>query len=132
MMLSFRVVFCQLDVSFTKTPYLTMTTLLMELMEFQYNTPHQERENILLKTFKDRFILDNLPLLNELLHLKVCSSVIPSSTVQLRHTNSTYLQLAVKKQHTDLDQKARIKLMNKLLFSIVAEVNSCTVHASTY
>ena len=82
MMLSFRVVFCQLDVSFTKTPYLTMTTLLMELMEFQYNTPHQERENILLKTFKDRFILDNLPLLNELLHLKVCSSVIPSSTVQ--------------------------------------------------
>ena len=82
MMLSFRVVFCQLDVSFTKTPYLTMTTLLMELMEFQYNTPHQERENILLKTFKDRFILDNLPLLNELLHLKVCSSVIPSSTMQ--------------------------------------------------
>ena len=62
--------FCQLDVSFTKTPYLTMTTLLMELMEFQYNTPHQERENILLKTFKDQFILNNLPLLNELLHLK--------------------------------------------------------------
>ena len=62
--------FCQLDVSFTKTPYLTMTTLLMELMEFQYNTPHQERENILLKTLKDQLILNNLPLLNELLHLK--------------------------------------------------------------
>ena len=102
-----------------------MTTLLMELMEFQYNTPHQERENILLKTFKDQFILNNLPLLNELLHLKARQLPPRRLSVHFLEVNAVYsaiLQLAVKKQHSDLSQAERIKLMNQLLFSIVAEV----------
>ena len=77
-----RVVFCHLHMADAKTPYHAVTALLMELLEFQYDTPHQEREQALFQTFRDPFIIEHLPLLNDLLHLKVstCRSSTTCST----------------------------------------------------
>lgn len=54
-----------------KTPYYGMKSLLMDVMGIEYDMTHQERENSILRIFQDPFILENLAILNNILHLKV-------------------------------------------------------------
>ena len=74
-----------------KNPYHAVMALLMDLLEFQYDTPHQEREQALFQTFRDPFIIEHLPLLNDLLHLKVsrCSKA-PSNDIFFSLKRSYY------------------------------------------
>ena len=58
-----------------KTPYHAVKNLLVELLELDMDIPHQEREHHLFQLFTDKFILQNLAMLNDMLHLKVCPTV---------------------------------------------------------
>ena len=44
---------------------------MMELLDFDLEILHQEREQSLYKRFKDPFVVENMCLLNDLLHIKV-------------------------------------------------------------
>ena len=62
---------CGLSIHEAKTPYLVVKSLLMDLLELDIEHTHQEREHDLVNKFDDEFIISNLVLLNDLLHLKV-------------------------------------------------------------
>ncbi len=56
----------------SKTPYFVVKSMLMDLLKVSdMDQPHQEREKHLLNTFTNPFIINNLPMLNDLLHLQV-------------------------------------------------------------
>ena len=59
-----------------KTPYFAVKSLLVELLELDMETSHQEREHALFQLFTDNFILQNLAMLNDILILKVFVSVL--------------------------------------------------------
>ena len=69
-----RVVFNNLHIDDAKTPYHAVQHLLLNLLEIELESPHQEREHVLFKTFRDDYILKHLSLLNDLLHVKVSNT----------------------------------------------------------
>ena len=55
----------------SRTPFYAVKNLMMELLDFDLEILHQEREQSLYKRFKDPFVVENMCLLNDLLHIKV-------------------------------------------------------------
>ena len=54
-----------------KTSHSLLKLLLHELLEFGIDTSRQEREQALFEMFQDQFIVDNMSIFNEWLHLEV-------------------------------------------------------------
>lgn len=65
-----RVVFCHVEPNDTQ-PFLAAKLLLLELLHFDVLRPHTERETYMYHNFKNPVILENIPLLNNLLYMKV-------------------------------------------------------------
>lgn len=58
-----------------KTSYSLIKLMLHELLEFGIDTSRQDREQALFEMFQDQFIVDNMSIFNEWLHLEVIGSL---------------------------------------------------------
>lgn len=66
-----RVVMIALHLVDSKMPYYVVRSLLIEILDLDMEKPHQEREHYLFSILHDDFVIQHLPLLNDMLHLKV-------------------------------------------------------------
>ncbi|KAI0220394.1 Adenylate cyclase type 10 [Lamellibrachia satsuma] len=66
-----KVVFGGLGLQDLKTSYSLIKLMLQELLEFGIDTSRQDREQALFEMFQDQFIVDNMSIFNEWLHLEL-------------------------------------------------------------
>ena len=95
-----RAVMIVLHMMDLNTPYYAIKNLLIELLDLEMEKPHQEREQLLYSLFEDEKIVQDLALLNQMLHLK----------------------LPLSEEQSEMNEAERKEALHGLLHRIILEV----------